>query len=188
MNSFYSEDELNKIGFKSLGKNVLISKKSSIYGSQNISIGNHVRIDDFCILSGSITLGNYIHIAAYSALYGGEKGIILDDFVGISSRVCIYAATDDYSGVTMTNPMIPDKYKNIFSKKVIIKRHSIIGSGCIILPGNIIDEGSSFGAMSLINKNSEPWSINVGIPFKKIKNRSKKLLELEIEFKKECTK
>lgn len=48
---FYSREQLEKIGFKSLGKNVLISDKSSIYSPENISIGNNVRIDDFCILS-----------------------------------------------------------------------------------------------------------------------------------------
>lgn len=182
MNSFYSEDELIKIGLKSIGKNVSISRKSSIYGAENISIGNNVRIDDFCILSGKISLGNYIHIAAYSTLYGSEKGINIQDFSNISSRVCIYAITDDYSGETMTNPMIPIQYKNIISKPVTIKRHSIIGSGCIILPGVIINEGSAFGAMTFINHDSEPWSINVGIPFHKINDRSKNLLMLEKQF------
>lgn len=52
MNSFYTEAELKELGLKSFGKSVLLSKKVSIYGAKNISIGNNVRIDDFCILSG----------------------------------------------------------------------------------------------------------------------------------------
>ena len=91
MTSFYDENELKEIGFKSYGENVKISRKSSIYGAEKISIGNNVRIDDFCILSGQIKLGNYIHIAAYSALYGGEDGIVIKDFANISSRVSIYS-------------------------------------------------------------------------------------------------
>ena len=71
MNSFYSNEELKQLGLKSFGKNVLISKKCSIYGADKISIGNNVRIDDFCILSGKIVIGNYVHISAYSALYAG---------------------------------------------------------------------------------------------------------------------
>ena len=35
------------------------------------------------------------------------------------------------------------------------------------------------GAMSLINHNIEPWTINVGIPCRKVKERSRKLLEYE---------
>ncbi|AUM96498.1 TPA: acyltransferase [Clostridium botulinum] len=188
MNSFYNLAELRELGLAGFGKNVLISRKASIYGAENITMGNNVRIDDFCILSGKITIGNYIHVAAYTALYGGNKGIIIQDFANLSSRISIYAASDDYSGETMTNPMIPDKFKNIQSQEVIIQRHTIIGSGCVVLPGVILREGGSFGAMTLINRSSDPWSINAGIPFKKIKNRSKKLLELETEFKKECLK
>lgn len=50
MTSFYSEEELRSIGLKSYGKNVLISRFARIYGAESISIGNNVRIDDFCIL------------------------------------------------------------------------------------------------------------------------------------------
>jgi len=46
---FLSKDELQKIGFKSIGDSVLISDKYSIYSSQNIEIRNNVRIDDFCV-------------------------------------------------------------------------------------------------------------------------------------------
>lgn len=182
MNSFYSVDELSKLGLASFGDNVLISRKTSIYGASKINIGNNVRIDDFCILSGKISIGNYVHIAAYTALYGGDKGIFVNDFADISSKITIYSISDDYSGKTMTNPTISDKYKNVQSERVVIERHVIIGASCIVLPGVVLKEGSSFGAMSLINRSSEPWSINAGIPFKKIKNRSKKLLELEKEF------
>lgn len=184
-NSFYSQEELLDLGFCDIGENVHISKKASIYDASRISIGNNVRIDDFCILSGSITIKNYIHIAAYSALYGGTYGIEIHDYSNISSRNTIYAISDDYSGESMTNPMIPDKYKKIFGKKVIIEKHVIIGSGCVILPGVVLGEGSSFGAMTLINRSSEPWTINAGIPFRKIKDRSKELLKLEEQFSKE---
>lgn len=186
MNSFYDEKELEEIGFKSVGRNTKISRKCSIYGAAHISIGDNVRIDDFCILSGQIHLGNNIHIAAYSVLYGGQDGISIDDFANLSSRVSVYSVSDDYSGETMTNPTVSDEYKNVESAPVYIGRHSIIGSNAVILPGVVIAEGSSFGSFSFINHNSEPWSINVGIPFRKIKDRSKKLLLLEEQYKKEC--
>lgn len=185
MDSFYSNGQLNDIGFKSIGRNVLLSKKASIYGAKNIILGNNVRIDDFCILSGKIEIGNYIHIAAYSALYGGQSGIFIDDYSNISSRVSIYSISDDFSGETMTNPLIPDKYKNLKSQKVVIEKNVIIGCGCVILPGVVIKEGGSFGAMTLINRDSEDWSINAGIPFKKIRVRSMNLLKLESKFESE---
>ena len=182
MDSFYSEEETKKLGFQMIGKNVKISRKACIYGAENIVIGNNVRIDDFCILSGKIKVGDYIHIAAYSALYAGDAGIIIQDFTNISSKVVIYAVSDDYSGEYMTNPLIPEKYKNTIKKEVFIEENVIIGSGCTILPGVTLKEGSSFGSMSLVKNNSEPWSVNVGIPAKKIKDRKKQLLDLEKQF------
>lgn len=187
MNSFYTTAELKELGLARFGDNVLISRKSSIYGAENISIGNNVRIDDFCILSGRITIGSFVHIAAYTALFAGTEGIFIDDFSGFSSKIVVYAVSDDYSGETMSNPMIPAKFKKTTNKPVRIGRHVLIGASCVILPGAILSEGSSFGAMTLIDHESEPWSINAGIPFRKIKNRSKKLLELEKQFIEEIT-
>jgi galactoside O-acetyltransferase len=179
MNSFYNEKELESIGFLSVGKNVLISRKASFYGVENISIGNNVRIDDFCILSGKIHLGSNIHISAYTALYGGKTGIELKDYSGVSSRCAIYAESDDYSGVALTNPMVPDKYRNIIKGKVVLEKHVIIGTGSTILPNVIIGEGASVGSMSLVNKSLEDWGVYVGIPCKRIKERDRKLLEYE---------
>ena len=176
MSSFYSVDELNTLGLKSFGENVLISRKCSIYSPEKISIGNNVRIDDFCILSGNITLGNYIHIAAYSALFGGTSGIMMEDFCSLSSRCVIYADSDDYSGEALTNPTVDDRYRNVIGGKVTFKKHVIIGTGTSIMPGVEIGEGTSVGSMSLVNKSLDSWGIYVGSPCRKLKDRSKKLL------------
>lgn len=105
---FYTKEELKIIGFKSIGDNVLISKKTSIYQPQNIIIGSNVRIDDFVILSpaSEMIIGNYVHIACYSSIIGKGK-IIINNFVGISGKVSIYSSSDDYTGLAMTNPMVP---------------------------------------------------------------------------------
>lgn len=185
MNSFYNEEEIRQLGIKCVGKNVLISKKTSIYGAEEIEIGNNVRIDDFCILSGRIVIGNYVHIAAYTGLFGGQEGIYIEDYAGISSKSMVYASSDDYSGEVMTNPTIKDKYKKVIQEKVVVGKNAIIGSGCVILPGVVVGEGAAIGSMSLINKNIEPWTMNKGIPCKKYKDRSKRLLDLQKEFENE---
>lgn len=181
MNSFYSEIELKELGFASVGENVCVSRKCSIYGASNIHIGSHVRIDDFCILSGKIELGNFIHIAAYSALYGGSKGICVRDFANISSRVCVYALSDDYSGESMTNPMVPDCYKKVDHGRVEIGKHCIIGTGSTVLPHVLIEEGCAFGAHSFINRTCPAWGIYAGIPVTRIRERSKNLLKYEAD-------
>ena len=171
--SFYSDDELQKIGFNRVGKNVKLSRYARIYGAENISIDDNSRIDDFCILSGKIEIGKHVHIAVFCGLFGGDEGIILKDFAGLSSRSVIYAASDDYTGQAMTNPTMPDEFRKVTGGTVVIGKHALIGTGCTILPNISIGEGASVGAMSLINKDLDPWTMYAGIPAKKIRNREK---------------
>lgn len=178
---FLTKNELSKIGFKSIGNNVMISDKASFYDPGAISIGSNVRIDDFCILSGKIKLGNYIHISAFCALYG--KGEIeIDDFSGLSPRCTLFSASDDFSGQFMISPMVSDEYSNVEFGKIEICRFVQIGAGTVILPKVIIAEGSVIGAMSLVKKNTEKWKIYGGTPIKFLKKREMKIIELSKMF------
>ncbi len=116
---------------------------------------------------------------------GGESGITICDFANISSRVCIYALSDDYSGRSMTNPTVPEKYKDIQNDPVYVGRHVIIGSGSVILPGVRLEEGAALGAMSMMKHSAKAWTIYAGIPAREIKPREKVLLELEKKYKNE---
>lgn len=180
MNSFYSAEELKGLGIKKIGKNVYISRNAMIYQPDLLEIGNNVRIDDFCTISGKVIINDYIHIAQFCGLYGGEEGIVMEDFSGLSSKVTIYATSNDYSGESLTNPMVPSKYKkNDTNQKVVVGKHVIIGCNSVVLPGVIIGEGCSIGAMSLCNKSIDEFGIYAGIPAKRIKERKKDLLILE---------
>nr|WP_025534599.1 acyltransferase [Vibrio parahaemolyticus] len=178
---FLSKQEVESIGFKEIGDNVLISDKASIYNAGNISIGSHVRIDDFCLLSSGssgIQIGNFVHMSAYSSLVGAEL-IKLEDFVGISSKVSVFSSSDDYMGYGMTNPMVPDEYKRVKSLPVTLKKHALVGAHSVLLPGTTLGEGVSVGAMSVVSSSLEDWFVYIGNPVKKIVRRSKKLLEQE---------
>lgn len=180
--SFYSDAELEALGIGAFGENVLISRKVSLYGAKHITIGSNVRIDDFCVLSGKITLGSYIHIAVGCCLFGSDVGITMEDFTTISSRCAVYAISDDYSGESVTNPMLPEELRNVQKAPVCIAKHGIVGAGSTLLPGATVAEGAAVGSMSLVNRPLEPWGIYAGVPCRKIKERSKKLLELEAAF------
>lgn len=181
-NSFYSAEELKALGFKYFGGNVLLSKKASFYGESEISFGSNIRVDDFCILSGKISLGNYIHIGAGSYLFGGENGITFDDFSGCSQHVCIYATSDDYSGKSLTNPTVPDRYRKLNEGSVVIEKYVIIGAGSVLLPSVTVREGAAIGALSLVDKSTEQWKIYFGTPAIPVNKRNKRILELEKEF------
>lgn len=178
---YWTEAELRKGGFASVGDNVRIAKSCTIVGLENISIGSNVRIDGPSVLSASsgyIRLGSHIHIGGFCFLAGGG-GIGMADFSGLSQRVSIYSVTDDYSGKALTNPTIPKQFLRVKSAPVLLGKHAIVGAGCVILPGCEIGEGASVGAMSLVSKSLEAWCIHFGIPAKRLKSRSRDLLEQE---------
>jgi acetyltransferase-like isoleucine patch superfamily enzyme len=183
--AYYTVTQLSKLGFESIGKNVKISDKASIYDFNLISIGDNSRIDDFCIISGRIKIGKNVHITPQCLVAGGEKGIIFEDFTTIAYGVKIFTQSDDYSGSTMTNSTIPKKYKKEYKENIILKKHSIVGAGAILMPGVVLAEGTSIGAMSLVLKSTESWSIYTGIPAKKIKNKNQDLLALEQKYLKD---
>lgn len=174
--SFYSEEELLSMGFKSIGKGCCISRKASFYGISRMSIGDNVRIDDFCILSGNITIGSHVHISAYVALYGAE-GIVFEDYTGISPRSTIYSAMDDFSGDYLIGPIHPEEYTNVTGGPVIVKQYSQIGCNSVIFPNLTIEEGVVVGACSLVKHSLVSWCIYTGIPAKKMKERSKVLIK-----------
>ncbi len=175
--SFYSESELRALGLKTFGEKVLISRKASIYNPNGISIGNNVRIDDFCILSGNITIGSNVHISAYVALYG-KMGIEFQDYTGISPRSTIFSAMDDFSGKHLIGPIYQDNQISVTGGKVTIERFAQIGAHCVIFPNLTIEEGSVIGAMSLVLRNVPKWGIYIGQPVRFLKERENDLLKL----------
>jgi acetyltransferase-like isoleucine patch superfamily enzyme len=178
---YYETPELRDMGFACVGENVRIAKDATLIGLENIKLGSNIRIDGQAVIavsSGYLELGNYIHIGG-GCFVGCAGGVRMDDFSGLSQGVRIYSGSDDYNGDSLTNPTVPREFVRIKLAPVSLGRHVIIGSGSVILPGVKIGEGSSVGALSLVHKSLEPWGVYFGIPVKRLKARSKGLLQLE---------
>lgn len=175
---------LETMGFASLGRDLHISDRAAFYGCANIALGDNIRIDDFCVLSagqGGITIGNHVHVAVYACLIGKGR-ITISDFCNLSSRVSVYSSSDDYSGATMTNPTIPDRYKHVLHADVSLGKHVIIGSGSVILPGTTLEEGVAVGALSVVKESCTAFGIYAGNPARRVRERKRDLLDLELEF------
>ena len=73
--------ELQSLGVE-CGENVRIHHSCVLIGTENLRIGNHVRVDCFALLSAGpdgITIGNHVHIAAGAYLFGGGGPIVMED-------------------------------------------------------------------------------------------------------------
>lgn len=183
--AYLTDESLRKLGFKRLGKNVKISDKVSIYNPELMEFDDHSRVDDFCLLSGKVKLGRNVHIAAFCNIAGGEMGVDFQDFCGLAYGSHVLTQSDDYTGKALVSPTIPAKYKCELKSAVLFKKHALVGTCCVIMPGVTLEEGTVIGAMSLVTKSTEPWSIYVGIPAKKVKERKRDMLQLEQQYLRE---
>ena len=109
--NYYTKIELKRLGFKKIGRNIKISKKSSIYFPKDMIIGDNSRIDDFVVISGKVKIGKNVHLAPHTIVCGGNKAIIFKDFSGMAFGSKVIGVSDDYSGSSMTNPTVNKDYK-----------------------------------------------------------------------------
>jgi galactoside O-acetyltransferase len=182
--AFYTSEELAGLGFKRLGKDVKISRAAVFYHPSRIEIGDHVRIDDFVSMSacqnGFIRIGSHVHVAAY-VMVEAPHGVVLDDFAGLAVRCTVLGASDDYGGDYLTGPTVATRFRRETGSAVRVGRHVVVGASSVLLPGTAIGDGSAVGAMTLVRGELEPGGIYVGIPARRIGNRSPRVFDLERE-------
>ncbi len=145
-------NELREAGFTSVGTDTKVSRKSSLYGISG-TIGSHVRVDDFCILKGNITLDDYVHLAAFCMISGAHAPVTIGRHVGISTRLSLFTGSDDYSANTLGGPTTPSEYTTQIVGPVSIGTGTMIGAHCVILPGVTIGVGASVGAGCIVGQN-----------------------------------
>ncbi|MCW2949412.1 MAG: acetyltransferase RfbO, CysE/LacA/LpxA/NodL family, partial [Thermoleophilia bacterium] len=158
--------ELLELGIASCGEDVAVDPTVRIIGAERIHLGSHVRIDAFTVLSagaGGIHIGDYVHIAAFVFLAGAGR-ITVGDHVGLSGRVSVYSSNDDYSGAALSNPTAPIDLRNVTTADVTFGRHVLVGAGTVVLPGVTVADGASVGALSLVTRDVDPFTIVAGIP------------------------
>jgi galactoside O-acetyltransferase len=163
-----------------IGNNVNISKKTSLYAISG-SIGDNVRIDDFCILKGNIILEAYNHIAGFCLLSGVCGSVTLRAGATLSSSVHIYTGSDDYYADALSSSTVPKEYTRTVVGPVYIGLGSIVGCQTVLLPNTIIEDGASVGAHCLLYGKIPSGSVMVrgsGKPKCVGKRNTEKILEL----------
>jgi acetyltransferase-like isoleucine patch superfamily enzyme len=167
--SFLERRELDLVGFRTVGTNVRISRFARFFNPGAIEIGDEVRIDDFAILSpgaGTIRFEGFNHVAAAAMIFGE---VTLRPWSTLSSRVVVYAVTDDFTIDAATYPH--SGQRNLVRAPVVIGERVVVGTGSTVLPGVEIVSGVSIGAMSLVRRSVLEPGVYAGIPVRRIASR-----------------
>jgi galactoside O-acetyltransferase len=169
--------------YRNIGANVFINETAIIKRPHLCNIGSHNAIDNGVTISTELDMGDYIHIAPYVVVIGGENSkLILEDFSFVASGTKIVCGTEDYTGEGLVGPTIPKEMRTINYSTVKFEKYAGCGVNCSIMPGVTLSEGSILGANSLLTKDTEPWTIYVGSPAKPVKKRKKEKITLKWPF------
>lgn len=169
---------------KSLGKNTIIHEYCKIAKPEVVEIGNSCKIDDFVFIFGGegVKIGNNVHIASHSVIGGGGK-LKMGNNVGVSWGVKFATGTNHDKFQKHMTAGAPLEEQGFYHGEIIIEDDVIIFANSVIVAKEneplIIGEGAVIGALSFVNKNVEPWTVNAGVPCRKIRNREPLLEELK---------
>lgn len=170
-----------KYKFKNIGENVVIYEPVAIMKSEMIWLENHIIISEFAYINGGkgTYIGNHVHVAAHTSISGGGT-CVMEDFTGISAGVRLITGSASFNGEGLTSPTLPVEFQSTKRSHVILKKHSTLATNVVVHPGVTIGEGTIVSSGSVVTKDTEPWSIYMGTPAKKVRDREKsKILEYE---------
>ncbi|KAA6340154.1 putative acetyltransferase [termite gut metagenome] len=153
-----------------IGKNTIIEANVSfhtIYGGK-IRIGKNCEIRrgcQFLTYGGDIFIGNNSSVNPYTIVYG-QGDIKVGNYVRIAAHCILIPSNHIFSDIN-----IPICMQGLINKGIIIEDDVWIGCGVRILDGVTIEKGCVIGAGSVVTHSTVPYSVYVGIPAKKIKDR-----------------
>ena len=116
------------------------------------------------VFMGHIRLGKNVAVNSNTYIYG-KGGVDIGDNVLISPNCSIVAGDHN---VELGRPIIEQASK---TQKIVIEKDCWIGANSVVVGGVTIREGSIIGAGAVVTHDTEPYSINIGIPARKVKKR-----------------
>ena len=133
-----------------------------------IEIEDGCKIEKDCRLvsarDGIIKISENSTITIGAIINGGSDVIIGKNCV-LGPRAIINANDHKFEGKELI------RNQGFIHKKVVIEDDCWFGANVVVNKGVIIKKGSVVGACSLVTKDTEEYSINFGVPSKKIKSR-----------------
>ena len=166
--------------------NPIISKNIRVRHPELFKVGNFSIVDDYSYFSTGVIVGECSHIAAGCNVGGGSEFTFrLGDFCSLSSGVKIWCVSNDFVNdlVTIIPPNCPPISVNPLCGNVTFENYTAAGSNSIIMPDNVIPEGTVIGALTYIpyRFKMKPWSVYAGSPARLVKDRNKDRILAQIK-------
>jgi acetyltransferase-like isoleucine patch superfamily enzyme len=156
----------------------IVSPNSRIRHPQHFEIGDYSIVDDFCYISTRVRIGLCSHVASGCSIAGGPAHqFTLGDFSSLSSGVKVWCVSDDFANdvVCILPPGVEDIKAHVIEGDVTFGNYTAVGSNAVVMPDNMVPEGTVIGALSFVPPRFrfEPWAVYAGIPVQKIGERNR---------------
>lgn len=179
----YTNAELRQMNVLAEDDTVMIDRTVRFYGKGPFHIGKHTRIDAYTVITCGdipVEIGRHIHIAVGVYLQGthGLK-MGLATFIAAGSR--IFTGSEDYVNSPLIGPTTPEWSKILRTGPVCFEDGSGLGANVVVLPGVTIGQGATVGALALVNRNIQPFTIAAGTPAKSIGSRPQREIETVLQ-------
>jgi len=159
---------LRKIG------NSQIDSTVKFYGDGDVVIGDRSRIDQGVIICSGpkgVFIGDNVHISSNVLIAGTNGRVEFRDFSGVGAGSKFYTASEDpLSG--LTNPTIPQQFRNCVAGDVIVMEHALIYADVIVCRGVTLGFGSGVGAKTIVKNDIPEGVLIAGNPNKVIGKRN----------------
>ncbi len=159
---------------KRCGIGVRLMPLAKLAKPEVIELDDYCRIRDFVFIWGGlgVKIGKYTDMQPHVVIWGGGETII-GDYVSVAvGTVLLTAVYSHKEGLRMVDGL-PEGETHALYGKLVIENDVYVGANSTLMPNITIGEGAVIGAGSFVNKDIEPWSINVGSPSRKIGERPK---------------
>lgn len=146
---------------------VALSARIDATGGGSIRIGPRTEIGAGAILNthgGDITIGADSSVNELAVLYG-HGGLT----IGSSVRIATHAVLVPANHGILRDMQVRSQPQTKLG--IVVEDDVWIGAGAKVLDGVTLARGSVIGAGAVVNRSTEPYSINVGIPARQIGTR-----------------
>jgi len=163
----------------------IVSSNSRIRYPEQFVIGEDSIVDDYCYFSTKVLIGKATHIASGCSVAGGRsRQFKIGDFCSLSSGVKIWCTSDDFVNdlVTIIPQGVEQVKTHLISGDVTFGDYTAAGSNSVVMPKNIIPEGTVIGALSFVPSEFDfrPWSVYAGTPVRLIGPRNRPNVEQQV--------
>ena len=176
----------------SVGRGVVFGQQVVLRHPHKIRLGNHVMIDDQCVLDAKgcagqdFVIGENVIISRGCVLSAKDGALSIGENSNFGAHCLVYAvnhvnigkntlfAAQCYVGGSMYHierTDIPPIQQGSYADGVTIGDGCWLGANVKVLDGVTIGDGVILGSGAVVNKDIPPFTVAVGVPAKVIKQR-----------------